>query len=212
MSEFEILLPPTWVLISLNGRVEEQVSAFVSYQVEKAPVARRHDVRVALATPLVRVADELASGGALALAISTEPVDGLVGSPIAVFMPFTVPTGQQPLDLLLALAAEDPTAVAFGVGEYVGVRTSSVSDATASVHGALEQAAAMAKGSLSAPVSAATAERHVTRYFIGDPGDPAHWVDVSFSVTSTSLPGSSALAEASSNLFEAAIQTFRWVA
>jgi hypothetical protein len=206
-----MIVPPGWFMIDLTAGIEGQVDEFVGQRIASAPRDRARAVRPMLTKSLLEVARTFADGGAVALTLATDPADGLVASATTVFMPLAVPAGQQPIDVLLAVASSDPAAPTVDVGDLVSVRISENVDSTASVHDALGQAASMVGAPVGEAASTLTAQRHHVRYLLGDPGDPESWVDAAFSVTSTSLPGSLDVAEALIELFDETIQSFRWV-
>ncbi|MHB1008362.1 MAG: hypothetical protein ACYC1E_03775 [Propionibacteriaceae bacterium] len=211
MKQFQMIVPPGWFMIDLTTGVDEQVDEFVGLRLASAPRDRARSVRPMLTKSLKEVAHTFADGGAVALTLATDPADGSVDSPTTVFVPLAVPAGQQPIDMLLAVASSDPSATSVDVGDLVGVRISESVDATIAVRGGLRHAAAIVEAPVDAEASALTAQRHHVRYLMGDPGDPERWVDAAFSVTSTSLPGSAEVAEALIELFDETIQSFRWV-
>ena len=211
MKRFQVVVPPGWTMLDLTIEIDPQIRAFVTRRLSGSAPSRAQALRANLTSSLLDVAKSLADGGAVALTIATKPVDGFTGSPTTVFLPLSVPEGQEPLDVLLAIASTDPTAQAVDVGELVSVRISSTSDATEAVRGSLEQASALTGGRAPEGTDRPTGEHRHVRYLVGDPGDRDRWVDAAFSVTCTSLPGSSELADSAIELFDTTMQSFRWL-
>jgi len=209
VKQFEILVPPGWVMFDLRDEIKPQVAAFVRQRVSRH--SRADSVRPLLTEALTKTATELADGGAVAMTVAIEPPDGLSGSPISIFMPLAVPEDKEPLDLLLAVASSDPSAQAIDVGDLVAIRLSATSDATAAVGDAVAEAATLMADDGVNLGAGFTAQRLTVRYLMGDPGDRERWADVSFSVTGTSRSGSAEIAAALVELFDATIQTFRWL-
>ena len=211
MKAFEVVSPPGWTLIDLTGGVDEQVHSVLSQRLARGSQQHTSETRAGTIQAVTITAKTLAAGGAVAMVLADDPLEGLTGMSTAVFMPLTVPDGQDPLDVLLAVAATDPSAEAVDVGLLVSLRCESTQDATESVRTALKQAADVVGAPVGAEGESLVARKHHVRYLMGVPGDPERWVDALFAATSTSLPGSEDAARRRITTFDATIQTFRWL-
>jgi len=216
MKAFAINLAPGWLQFDLLGDIDEQIARFARSVWNNAPPATRARAEAAVKEGFGPLFTGLADGGAVAVILAAKPFDGLVVQPMAVVMPLNAPEGQTPLDLMVAVAASDPSATVVDLDDLVGLRVMSVADASERVRSGLTDAAAIVGATLVPDDDGrsfddvAAADTRV-RYFIGDPGDEERWVDVLMSVSHTSLPGSEELADASVELFDAMVSTLRWV-
>lgn len=211
MKQFQILVPPGWFMVDLRDDLDAQIERFVSLRLAGVPRDRARSVSPTLRKSLAEATRSLSDGGAVGLTLPVEVDDALAATPMAVYMPLAVPDGQDPIDVLLAVAASDMSAKTVDVGDLVSIRLSEDVDATASVQDGLSQAANILNAPIGQEAVGMTATRHHVRYLMGDPGDAERWVDVAFSVTSTSLSGSVDLAEVLIELFDETIQSFRWL-
>ena len=58
----------------------------------------------------------------------TEPIDLLPTRPLVVMMPLEVPSGSEPLDMLMGVASSDPTATVIDLNDLVALRSMSTDD------------------------------------------------------------------------------------
>lgn len=217
MKTFEIVVPIGWVRLDLTTDVTGTVTALAFRLARRAPLDDRPRLVNYLREQLLGFARGLAEGGAVAVLMSTEPLDVLPTRPLIVMVPLTVPDGAEPMDMLMGVASSDPTAKVIDLEDLVALRVTSTNDISERFAEKYESEAPRLGISLDPPHETPAADTPDismvstrVRYLIGDPADRDRWVDVFFAIDHPDDPLVSELVDSTVGLFDAQVQTFRW--
>lgn len=203
MTRLEYIPPMNWAGIDLARELEPQVDTVVRRLTaelkdvleaeDAAPQGPQpaHGVRDHLRTQVLASLEGLRDKGGALYLLEADPVAGVRTGASLAFLPMPVAAGDDPLDYLLAIAAQTPGAHVFEFGSMVALRTTQTSDPTAQMEEELarlaprlgEQTDATAQASeelAQTPIS-----RWTTTYYLGDPADTSSWY---IAVAEVSLP------------------------
>lgn len=224
MSAFDLLLPRGWMRIDLRGPYDDQIRRAVDRMLGTVPATRKQGLRDLVEPPLAEMAARLAAEGAVCLLLPTDSPADLPVRPTVVVQPLAVPPGQQPMDLLTAVAASDPTASIVDVGSLVALRTTSDVDVTGALVAGLEEKRPVLAGvgidvpawpgrsapggGTTTPTARMTSRR--VRYQLGDPTSPQQWLDIFCLLHHAEEEGYRDLGDAMIELFDAMVHTLRW--
>ena len=134
MREIELILPSGWADIDLRASLPPQLHRLAKRIVDGAPGssdapevrAARDLVEAQLRTSL----SALAGAGALRVLLEVDPMAGVRTGTFIAVLPFPRELAEDPMDALVAIAAQTPQTVVMDAGELVVMRTVTVSDAT----------------------------------------------------------------------------------
>ena len=217
MKTFEIVVPIGWVRLDLTTDFTGPVTALAFRLARRAPVDDRPRLVNHLREQLLGFARGLAEGGAVAALLPTESLEVLPTRPFIVMMPLKVPSGSEPMDMLMGVASSDPTAKVIDVNDLVALRVASTDDISARFAEKFESEGSRLGLNVDPPDGSPAGDTPDiammstrVRYLIGDPADRGRWVDVFFAMDHPDDPLVSELVDSTVGLFDAQVQTFRW--
>ncbi len=205
VSHVTVLLPPGWVRLSLTADVAVQAEALTDDYLASVPRDQRAHHRRLFVDQLASVAREAAAGGASDLFLPGPALRGAFRSTF-VMAPLPIPEGVDAVEMLAAIAANDPSAKLLDLPGLVAMRIEGVA-----ARGGIEQGQALARQvGIDDPLAGVTESRRV-QYFIGDPDRPDDWVRALFSTPLADDEDGLRRADAEAELFDAIISSVRFV-
>jgi hypothetical protein len=146
-----------------------------------------------------------AASGAVAMIMPADPRIG--GSASVMIRPFEH-TGD-PVDAVVRLAARDSSATLIDVEGLVCLRTLAREAVDAPDRETVARLTTLAPGKVGSIVGPKSAVR--VRYIVGDPNDATLWADVLGSTTTDDVEAGQELVNATVQVFDAMVATFRWL-
>lgn len=220
MREIELILPSGWADIDLRASLPPQLHRLAKQIVDGAPGssdapevrAARDLVEAQLRTSL----SALAGAGALRVLLEADPMAGVRTGTFIAVLPFPREFAEDPMDALVAIAAQTPQTVVMDAGELVVMRTVTVSDATDDVREGLGTAGEQLAGALPDPPAlpdlpeGVAVKRTRAAYYVGDPGLPDDWMVFFTIITAQDDEDSQALVDSLLALSDAIVQSVRF--
>lgn len=212
---FRVLVPPTWVFADLAADRAASVR-----QVVRGLLRGVAPDKASVALPILTkrfgaLFDQLAAGGFAAVAVQAESLDEIGMQPMLVIRPLARTEGADPLDMVVALAAQDQTAELIDGATFVGVRTRQVEKVTRKASQALPllgaEAATLAQQAGAALEATYQRVVHRSRYLMGRPEDADSWVEAFGSVEGSPDDVGEELAELYTRAFDVIVDSFSWV-
>ncbi len=214
MTTFQHFMPAGWYRLDLTEEVAPQVAELAALLTEGAPVDRRRAARETVTRRLLPSVEEFARGDALSVLMTTDATDPL--RPTIVFMPFRAPEEVDPMDLLVGLATQEPTAELIDLPDLVALRMTSEKDVTEDAEATIRSevldpllGAEVAQAAAPGEADLRVVSRQV-RHVIGNPSDRDQWLDVYFALTHLDLPEIRETADAAIELGDVLVRTVRW--
>jgi hypothetical protein len=193
---FTVVVPRGWARIPVGKGSREALDAvldrtFAGVRDARATALRRH-----LHTALARQVRAAAAQGGVELYLPVERVHHVtVPASVVVSMP-RLDAGEDATDVLLAVVARRPGAEVVEIGGAPAVRT-------------LEHLAA--RGAVGVGEDGAPTRRQLT-YYLADPGPSPRCAVVAATILEGSGEGGATVADAVTELVDAMLTTFRWLA
>ena len=213
MREIELILPSGWADIDLRASLPPQLHRLAKRIVDGAPGssdapevrAARDLVEAQLRTSL----SALAGAGALRVLLEADPMAGVRTGTFIAVLPFPRELAEDPMDALVAIAAQTPQTVVMDAGELVVMRTVTVSDATDDVREGLGAAGEQLAGALPDPPALPDLPEGAA-VSVGDPGLPDDWMVFFTVITAQDDEDSQALVDSLLALSDAIVQSVRF--
>lgn len=216
---YSLVVPPEWELFDLQDDPRTSVDRWVEQRLLGLGTEVRRALRAQLREPMLRLLAGLKERGGSAVLVPSSPLQRTLTNPALVVRLLTAPDGTDPIDLIVATAASDPTAELIEQDDFVGLRSLEDVEATENTEHSLlarlpeplaEQVSGSTyKGDLFKEQVGHRRVRRV-RYLAGRPDAPDRWLDISGSVGYHDDPDSRELADAITSLFDAVVESLTW--
>jgi hypothetical protein len=204
MTSFAMVIPPGWTRIDLTADVATQAGQLVA-TLRSQLVDGPSGLDVLLEEMIGDGLAAAAASGAVAMIMPADPRIG--GSASVMIRPFEH-TGD-PVDAVVRLAARDSSATLIDVEGLVCLRTLAREAVDAPDRETVARLTTLAPGKVGSIVGPKSAVR--VRYIVGDPNDATLWADVLGSTTTDDVEAGQELVNATVQVFDAMVATFRWL-
>lgn len=219
MDGYSVVVPPEWHLFDLLEESTPAVDSWIDQRLLGLGADVRRVLRPQMRQSMLGLLAGLKERDASSVLVPSAPLSRSVTNPILVIRLLRTPKGTDPVDLLVAAAASDPSAELMEEVDFVGLRTTEDRKAeTATAESVLARlpreltdllAGSAAKDALLAEQMEGRWVRRV-RYLAGRPDAPARWLEIDGSVGYHDDPGSRELTDAITKLFDAVVGTLTW--
>lgn len=200
-SGYRLLLPPGWARLDLTDDVDAQVRRLLEAALRGRAPDDAAAFRRQLGAQMSASAQEAAARG---VAVLYFPVAEEAGAPLPTSIAVAALTGDRlddPLDLLVAMAARDSSGRAVDLDGAVALRTSRLTRSTALDS---EEVPEEDRALVSALV------RRQVQYIVGDPTDRGRWLTFTWVCVVPGDGSANEVADAAEELFDAMMLSFRW--
>lgn len=215
MSYFDVIVPSGWIRIDpreTNAALIDEIARVLSL---RAFDENRGLVHSALRSTLTESIAALSAAGSL-MALMSEPTSPLsLYQPIVSFSRLDWAADVEPLSVLMAIAAKDPSAQVYPLDVAIALRT----HATASISQNELSARVTGLGVVSATAREADFQarqglawtRESFRYWIGLPSNREAWVEATCVATVPHVPDQPDPTPLLQETFDALLSTFEWM-
>jgi hypothetical protein len=211
MRDITYILPSQWREIDLTGDLQAQAKTVTERMIGEQRHGREVlNARISIERSLREQFTELAQADSSLLLMEVDPVGDLRTGTFLAVLPFPRESGQDPMDMLLAVASSTPGAEVFEEGELLIMRTSTVSDRTQAVNDSLAAADHdLGLGMSSLPSGSHVRSERLT-YYVGHPEHVDDWMLISGVITTLADEDGQALAAALRAVCDAIVQSVRF--
>lgn len=210
---YSLLLPAGWYRLSPHHSTSASSEALINAVLPDGDVRGDLKTRRRLSAFLRELITGAQRAGVLDLYLPLSSMSGAVVPAMIAVAELGTGTGEDPMQLMLAVAAKDASARAVDVSGSVALRTEArVSARTAAeeVLGALSPSVGTDQPDPAVESSLGALYQCRVSYLIGVPGDSTRWVTVSFAATVSDTAEGAATEVVLVELFDAIMTTFAW--
>jgi len=210
---YSLLLPAGWYRLSPRDNTRASSEAVIRAMLRDGDARGELEARRRIAAYLRELMNDAQRAGVLDLYLPLSSMSGAVVPAMIAVAELGAEVGEDPMQMMLAVAARDASARSVDVSGSVALRTEARVSARMAAEEVLRAVSTSVGSDRQDPAvegSLSTLYQRRVVYFVGVPGDSARWVTVSFAATVSDTAEGAASEVVFVELFDAIMTTFAW--